>query len=49
MSIETIKKLVTWNNKNQNKILGIRANIATMQNAIENGLDPFEFINLEDL
>lgn len=49
MSIETIKKLVTWNNKNQNKILGSRATVATMQQAINKGLDPFEFISEDDL
>lgn len=49
MKIETIKKLVIWNNKNQNKILGTKATVATMQTAINNGLDPFEFISEDDL
>lgn len=49
MSIETIKKLVAWNNKNQNKILGERATDSTMQKAILKGLDPFEFISEEDI
>lgn len=49
MSIEIIKKLVTWNNKNQNKILGFRATVSNMQKAINEGLEPFEFISEDDL
>ena len=49
MKAETIKKLVKFNNKNNFKVLGEKANTKKMKKALEEGLDPFEFISEEDL
>ena len=49
MKTETIKKLIKYNNANNNKVLGEKANTKNIKQAIDNGLDPFEFISEEDL